>query len=83
VLEQLLLLFGVHELADVAPRARAGSWCADGGDLCADELCASRERVGDAVVAVLDEVAAADLEDVDRRGVAVGECGVEGAQPIG
>ena len=71
-LEQLALLFGVDELSDVdvradlVPRFQAGH-------LGIDVIGASFSCEGDAMVAVLDEVRPADLEDVDRWHDAVGK----------
>ena len=60
------MLLGMDELRDVDVGADLVVGLQT-GDLGVDELGAPFARQGDAMVAVLDEVGAADLEDLDRR----------------
>jgi hypothetical protein len=51
------------------------------GDLGVDELGTPFARQRDAMMAVLDEVGTADLEDLDRRYAAFAECRPQARQP--
>jgi hypothetical protein len=66
LLQQHALLLCVHQLADVDLRADLVVGLQP-CDLGIDEVGVLFARQGDAMMAILDEVRAADLEDLDRR----------------